>query len=65
VIDLRITRAAWLHVEGHFSADPAVRRDPSPQDWIELYLDSAVDLGRLGALLSLQQDALTIGLLER
>jgi hypothetical protein len=36
VIDLRITRAGWLRVRDRFGADPAVRRDPSRRDWIEL-----------------------------
>jgi Family of unknown function (DUF5519) len=52
VIDLRITRAGWSQVKDRFSADPAVRRDPSRRDWIELNLDSAADLGRLGGLLA-------------
>jgi Family of unknown function (DUF5519) len=52
VIDLRITRAAWGQVKEHFSADPAVRRDPSRRDWIELHLSSAADLDRLGGLLA-------------
>jgi hypothetical protein len=52
VIDLRITRTGWLRVKDRFGADPAVRRDPSRRDWIELHLDSAADLDRLGGLLS-------------
>jgi Family of unknown function (DUF5519) len=52
VIDLRITRTGWSQVKEHFSTDPAVRRDPSRRDWIELHLDSAADLDRLGALLA-------------
>lgn len=52
VIDLRITRAGWLGVKDRFGADPAVRRDPSRRDWIELHLDSAADLDRLGELLA-------------
>ncbi len=52
MIDLRITRAGWLAVKDHFGADPAVRRDPSRRDWIELHLDSAADLDRLNGLLS-------------
>lgn len=51
VIDLRITRAGWSRVSDRFGADPAVRRDPSRRDWIELHLDSASDLDRLGGLL--------------
>ena len=52
VIDLRITRTGWSQVKEHFSTDPAVRRDPSRRDWIELHLGSAADLDRLGALLA-------------
>jgi len=52
VIDLRITRAGWRQVNEHFSADPAIRRDPSRRDWIELHLSSAADLDRLGELLA-------------
>ena len=52
VIDLRITRAGWSQVTEQFSADPAVRRDPSRRDWIELHLSSAADLERLGGLLT-------------
>lgn len=52
VIDLRITRAGWLGVKGRFAADPAVRRDRSRRDWIELRLDSPADLDRLNQLLA-------------
>jgi hypothetical protein len=52
VIDLRITGAGWSQVKDSFGADPAVRRDPSRRDWIELHLDSAADLDRLGGLLA-------------
>lgn len=52
VIDLRITRAGWSQVKDQFSADPAVRRDPSRRDWIELHLRSTADLDRLGDLLT-------------
>jgi hypothetical protein len=52
VIDLRITRAGWLRVRGRFGADPAVRRDRSRRDWIELYLNSAAELDRLAGLLA-------------
>lgn len=52
VIDVRITRAGWSQVKDRLSADPAVRRDPSRRDWIELHLDSAADLDRLGGLLA-------------
>jgi hypothetical protein len=52
VIDLRITQAGWRQVKEHFTADPAVRRDPSRRDWIELDLSSAADLDRLAPLLA-------------
>ena len=52
VTDLRITRAGWLAVKDRFGADPAVLRDPSRRDWIELHPDSAADFDRLGELLS-------------
>ncbi len=52
VIDLRITRTGWLRVKDRFGADPAVPRDPSRRDWIELHLASAADLDRLNGLLS-------------
>jgi hypothetical protein len=52
VIDVRITRAGWLRVKDRFSDDPSVRRDPSRRDWIELCLNSAPDLDRLGGLLA-------------
>lgn len=52
VIDLRITRAAWGQVKEQFGADPAVRRDPSRRDWIELHLSSAADVDRLSRLLA-------------
>jgi Family of unknown function (DUF5519) len=52
VIDLRITRAGWSQVREEFGSDPAVRRDPSRRDWIELHLRSAGDLERLGRLLA-------------
>jgi hypothetical protein len=52
VIDLRITRAEWLRVKDRFGADPAVRRDPSRRDWIELHLNSAGELDRLDGLLT-------------
>jgi Family of unknown function (DUF5519) len=52
VIDLRITRAGWLRVRDRFGADPAVRRDRSRRDWIELHLNSAAELDRLDGLLA-------------
>jgi hypothetical protein len=51
VIDLRITRAGWIRVEERYGADPAVRRDGSRRDWIELELRSAGDLDRVSSLL--------------
>jgi hypothetical protein len=51
VIDLRITRAGWSRVREDFGDDPAVRRDPSRRDWIELHLRCEADLDRLAVLL--------------
>jgi Family of unknown function (DUF5519) len=51
VVDLRITREGWAKVSADFAADPAVRRDRSRRDWIELHLCSPADLGRLRPLL--------------
>jgi len=57
VIDLRITRGGWARVRDRFGDDAAVRRDPARRDWIELYLDSTTDVGRLGALLAAAVEA--------
>ena len=57
VIDLRITRAGWSRVQEDFGEDPAVRRDPSRRDWIELHPRSVADLDRLGALLTVAMAA--------
>jgi hypothetical protein len=51
VIDLRITRQRWSQAGADYSEDPAVRRDPSRRDWIELHLGSPGDLHRLTRLL--------------
>ena len=51
VVDLRITREGWAKVSADFAADPAVRRDRSRRDWIELHLQSSDDLSRLRPLL--------------
>ena len=52
VIDLRITRTGWSRVGAGFAEDPAVVRDASRRDWIELHLQSADDLDRLRQLLA-------------
>ena len=52
VIDLRITRAGWSRVRADFGDDPALARDPSRRDWIELHLQSAADVDRLRRLLT-------------
>jgi Family of unknown function (DUF5519) len=52
VIDLRITGPGWSRVKDRFGVDPAVRRDRSRRDWIELHLDSPADLDRIGGLLA-------------
>jgi hypothetical protein len=57
VIDLRITSAGWKQAKLRYSSDPAVHRDPSRRDWIELHLSSSGDLGRLGDLLAIAMAA--------
>ena len=52
VIDLRITATGWWRVRTDFRDDPALARDPSRRDWIELHLRSAADLDRLRLLLT-------------
>ena len=52
VIDLRITRKGWSRMIAAFGGDPAVVRDASRRDWIELHLQSADDLDRLRHLLT-------------
>lgn len=53
VIDLRITRQGWSQARDEYGDDPAVRRDPSRRDWIELRLRSPADLDRLSRLLGI------------
>jgi hypothetical protein len=57
VIDLRITRTGWSQAQDSYAADPAVRRDPSRRDWIELHLSSAADLERVRGLLTIAMAA--------
>ena len=57
VIDLRITSAGWTQAKSWCGADPAVHRDPSRRDWIEIHLSSQEDLGRLGDLLGIAMAA--------
>jgi Family of unknown function (DUF5519) len=52
IIDLRITRQGWSRVKGEYGSDPAVFRDPSRPDWIELRPHSPQDLERLAGLLA-------------
>jgi hypothetical protein len=52
IIDLRITQAGWSQVRDQFGADPAVRKEKSRRDWLELGLESAADLARLAPLLA-------------
>src|SRR5262245_46526898 len=51
VIDLRITSAGWSQARPLYGRDPAVRRDPSRRDWIEIHLSSHADIDRLHDLL--------------
>jgi hypothetical protein len=53
VIDLRISRKGWLQARDGYRDDPAVRRDPSRRDWIELHLRSPADLNHLAGLLAI------------
>lgn len=53
IIDLRITRTGWSHAKERYGDDPAIRRDPSRRDWIELVLRSSADLDRLRDLLAM------------
>jgi hypothetical protein len=57
VVDLRVTRAGWSRAEPAYGADPAVRRDPSRRDWIELRLTSPADVDRLRGLLAIAVEA--------
>ena len=52
MIDLRVTQAGWVQVRDDVGGDPAIRRDRSRRDWIELHLRSVADLDRLGMLLN-------------
>jgi len=52
VIDLRITSSGWSRTRDRFGEDPAVRRNPSRRDWLELVLESPADIERLEALLT-------------
>jgi Family of unknown function (DUF5519) len=52
VIDLRITQAGWSRVRDQFGADPAVRKERTRRDWLELVLESAAELDRLAPLLA-------------
>jgi hypothetical protein len=53
IIDLRITRAGWSRAKPDFSREPAVQRDPSRRDWIELRLRSLGELDHVAGLLAL------------
>jgi len=59
VIDVRITRAGWSRAQGDFGAHPAVRRDPSRRDWIELRIGSADEARQLAGLLAIAVSANT------
>jgi hypothetical protein len=53
VIDLRITSAGWAQAKPRYADDPAVHREPSRRDWIEIHLSSRADLARLAGLLAI------------
>lgn len=59
VVDLRITSAGWTQAKPRYAGDPAVHREPSRRDWIEIHLSSAADLGHLGDLLGIAMAANT------
>jgi hypothetical protein len=52
IIDLRITWQGWSRVKDEYGSDPAVHRDPSRRDWIELRPHTLQDLQRLAGLLT-------------
>jgi hypothetical protein len=52
VIDLRITGAGWMQAKDRYHEDPAVSRELSRRDWLELVLQSAAELDRLTDLLT-------------
>lgn len=56
-VDLRITSAGWTRAKSRYAGDPAVHRDPSRRDWIEIQLGSRADLGRLRDLLAIAMAA--------
>jgi hypothetical protein len=45
--------ADGTRARAEFGGDPAVRRDRSRRDWIELRLNSAADVRQLAGLLSI------------
>jgi hypothetical protein len=51
IIDLRITRQGWAKIKDEYAGHPAVHRDPSRRDWIELRPRSLTDLDDLTSLL--------------
>ncbi len=52
VVDLRITRSGWSEVGDCFRDDPAVSREPARRDWLELHLESAMEIARLAPLIA-------------
>jgi hypothetical protein len=50
VTGLRITRYGRAQARQDFAEDPAVLRDPSRRDWIELHLKHDSGLDRLARL---------------
>lgn len=57
VIDLRVTSAGWTQAKARFGGGPAVHREPSRHDWIEIHLSCRADLDRLGDLLAIAMAA--------
>jgi hypothetical protein len=52
LIDVRITQSGWSRVRDRYRDDPAVRKDPSRRDWLELVLGSPAELASLAPLLA-------------
>ncbi len=51
VIDLRITRDGWSRASEQWHDDPAIHREATRRDWIELRISDVADVERLHDLL--------------
>jgi hypothetical protein len=52
IIDVRITQSGWSRVKERYRDHPAVRKDPSRRDWLEVVLGSPADLDSIASLLA-------------